>query len=439
MSFDSGFQMGTRMADNAMSQLARLREERRRDEAHATAQERDKLVNAGLRRVDDATNALSLAANAGVRNATGIKANDDEFEFANALAAQGIDVPKYDPAQASQEWRPASEREMTRLALGLAAARGDAAGVSGAQDRMRKFDIEDVDAKVAKAPMAELEKLLPQLNTNQSQYPMLYTGKGKNGYSFLTTDPDGTPGKALTMTEAQVRQLARSHFLAQAGFGTESLASLSAANKEIGEHVARWNDVTAKANTVNNTAAYYSNTDDYRRGMLGATSARLNMDKMGTPVQMLDAQGNAVVGIPVMGRNGMEFRRMETGGLRFPKQVDPAAVEKRAAALIGTPTGGLVNGKPEVFTPESAYPVAQRQLMNQGEPDAGLPVVAAPPRGAADSRRQPPVPRPALVDEDGLVRPSAGRTVNTGYGTIDARGLLRTPSYSANPTRFAPE
>ena len=382
MGFTSGFQMGTRMANDAYDQQQRDKELQMRQESHELDKKERGLRIGAAQRVEDATSALSLAASTGVRNAAGVKANDDEFEFANALAAQGIDVPKYDPTQAAQEWRPASEREMTRLALGLAAARGDATGVSGAQDRMRKFDIEDVDAKVAKAPMAELEKLLPQLNTNQSQYPMLYTGKGKNGYSFLTTDPDGSPGKAITMTEAQVRQLARSHFLAQAGFGTESLASLSAAHKEIGEHVARWNDVTAKANTANNTAAHYSNTDDYRRQALGAQNARLNMDRMGAPIQMIDAKGNAVVGIPVMGRNGMEFRQMDTGGLRFPKQVDPAAVERRAAAMIGQPTGRLVNGKPELFTPESAYPVAQRQLMSQGDPDGGLPVVAPPPRAA---------------------------------------------------------
>jgi hypothetical protein len=184
-----------------------------------------------------------------------------------AFNAQGLALKK------------ASDAELERANEGVYLAKRDLAGVSKSKELQRGYGMREITDATAKMPLAEIEKMLPQLNTNTSQYPMLYTGKGKGGYSFLSTESDGSPGKSFTMNEAQLRQLASAHALGNAGFGAESMAALNAAHKDIGDHVTKWNDATVKAATSSNTATHYAGADERDGERIGIARGALDVQR----------------------------------------------------------------------------------------------------------------------------------------------------------------
>lgn len=211
--------------------------------------------------------------------------------------------------------KKASDAEMERAAEGMYMAKRDMAGVTQSKERQRAYSIREITDTAAKMPLADLEKQLPQLNTNNSQYPVLYTGKGKGGYSFLTTEPDGTPGNAFTMNEAQVRQLASAHALGDAGFGTESLTALASAHKDISDHITKRNDVTAKTVAANNTAVHYGGADERDASRVGiaqgglalqARSANRQENPLSTKIKDFET---------AMGRPLTDQERLSVGGL----------------------------------------------------------------------------------------------------------------------------
>ena len=181
----------------------------------------------------------------------------DSYDLQNA-PAEGA-APAFN-AQGLKLGKP-SDADLERANEGVYLAKRDLAGVAQSKERQRGYGIREITDGAAKMPLAEIEKMLPQLNTNNSQYPMLNTGKGRGGYSFLTTESDGSPGKAFSMNEAQVRQLTSAHALGEAGYGAESMAALNAAHKDVFDHVTKWNDVTAKTVTTNNAAVAHANSD----------------------------------------------------------------------------------------------------------------------------------------------------------------------------------
>lgn len=125
----------------------------------------------------------------------------------------------------------------------------------------RALAIRKIGDTTAQMPLAELETQAKQLNNNNSNYPFLYLRQGKGGYTFMSKDPDGTPGKEFTLNEAQVRQLAHAHALGSAGYGVESMTALSAVHKDIADVMKNWNATTAAVATNNNTATRGANGD----------------------------------------------------------------------------------------------------------------------------------------------------------------------------------
>jgi hypothetical protein len=154
--------------------------------------------------------------------------------------------------------RLAKEKAMEQLAI----ARRDVQGLRASQQAQLDLQKNDIASEVMKMKTSELDELAPQVS--KSGYPLLYTGKSKNGYTFLKTENDGVtpiPGSEFKMTESQLRQMALAHKLGEAGFGTDALETLNKAHKDLGEHVARWNDTMTKVATVGNTATHYGNQD----------------------------------------------------------------------------------------------------------------------------------------------------------------------------------
>ncbi len=220
-----------------------------------------------------------------------------------AFNAQGLALKK------------ASDAELERANEGVYLAKRDLAGVSKSKELQRGYGIREITDATAKMPLAEIEKLLPQLNTNTSQYPMLYTGKGKGGYSFLSTESDGSPGKSFTMNEAQLRQLASAHALGNAGFGAESMAALNAAHKDIGDHVTKWNDATVKAATGSNTATHYAGADERDGERIGLAAGALRLqgrtaDRQENPLSTKIKDFEGAMGRPMTEQEKLTFAGM---------------------------------------------------------------------------------------------------------------------------------
>lgn len=175
------------------------------------------------------------------------------------------------PPPVGQDLDMAREQALERIAV----ASRDPTALRASAASQRNLRMSGLAAATMKAPLKEIESQLPALNTNMSGYPMLYTGKNKNGYEFLTTDGDGTPGKKFTLNEAQLRQLAYAHALGENGFGAEALTALQGVHKDIADHVGKWNEALTKQVTTNNQGTHFGNEDANQRitANAAATSA----------------------------------------------------------------------------------------------------------------------------------------------------------------------
>lgn len=165
----------------------------------------------------------------------------------------------------------AREQALERIAV----ASRDPNAIRASATAQRAHRQSTIAADAARRPLAEITAQLPELNTNRSGYPILYTGKDKNGYTFLTTDETGAPGQKVTMNEAQVRQFYLAHQLGEAGFGAEAMATLSAVNKDLGDHIGKWNATMQAVATTGNDATHKGNQDviEGRKARAQETSA----------------------------------------------------------------------------------------------------------------------------------------------------------------------
>lgn len=218
--------------------------------------------------------AIQNGGAAGLRSQLASYDAPDSYDLQNVpeAPAGGVQPGRFTAAQLPT--KEPSRMDMERAMMGLAISRRDMQGMRQSQANMAELQKSEIASKVMNMKTSDLEALAPDIN--MSGYPMLYTGKGKGGYTFLKTEADGKtpiPGSTFTLNESQLRQLAMSHELGSAGFGTEALATLTAAHKDIGEHVAKWNDVQVKAQQANTQSLHAANTD-----FTNATNAKTMSD-----------------------------------------------------------------------------------------------------------------------------------------------------------------
>lgn len=192
-------------------------------------------------------------------------------------------------ANIAAEFGNPAEAQRMRLAAGqeerAQAAEQRASGLYGFQeaDLRRKADVQTLVDRIAQLPTGELDTMAAKLNTNQSQLPMLFTGKNKDGYTFLTMDAKGTPGETITYTPAQVRRLAAANALFESGFGREGLAELDAVDKSLAERVGARNVATQAAVTSEQGAARLSQGDRglaIREGAMGEATGDRNLGRL---------------------------------------------------------------------------------------------------------------------------------------------------------------
>jgi len=221
--------------------------------------------------------------------------------MSGAPTATGLDVS----VPLAKGSRKRSRAETEGLLGQIALAKGDHSGYATSLDRVRVAEMGQLDDEVAKTPLADIEGLLTQTNTNQSNLPVLYTGKDKNGYEVTLLGDGSEPGGKFKLNEAQLRGLYRAQKLAEAGYGAESLAAMTGAHKEIGEHIARYNGLVSQNVQGSNTAMRYGNQDKHNADTLASQEAyRKEQGRLGWAKLQQDGAHQAAVrgGIRAQGR-----------------------------------------------------------------------------------------------------------------------------------------
>lgn len=295
-------------------------------------------------------------------------------DVSGAPTATGLDVN----VPLAKGSRKRSRAETEALLGQIALAKGDHAGYATSLDRVRIAEMGQLDDEVAKTPLADIEGLLTQTNTNQSNLPVLYTGKDKNSYEITLLGGGGEPDSKFKLNEAQLRGLYRAQKLAEAGYGAESLAAMTGAHKEIGEHIARYNGLVSQNAQNNNTAMRYGNQDRHNADTL-AENVRSNKVREGLSRQELAARererrenadyraqqtqlarlgatryelgqdGNTYALTPTMTPQGLKFERqmVNPDGIRFQKPFDPKEYAATVASLAEANGGNIKQARIE--------------------------------------------------------------------------------------------
>lgn len=244
----------------------------------------------------------------------------------------------------------------------------------------------------------------------------IITQKGKDGnpaYDIIVTQPDGSVSHVRTSV-TQMQQIAgyRSAMHADperalAGIAgiDQALATAWTAKLKDQIEIAKSDNMARYQSGMVGTKQTIADAAQVRAsGMWESAAARGALAeaaqyRLGVPVNTVDAQGNAHSLIPVRGPDGkVSYSEAPLpAGQRFPKQLpDQKAVEARAEALIGTPTGRP--GK-ETYTAETAYPAAYRMVQNAGSgaspagatilPNSALEAMRAKAKAAQNPRGMP--------------------------------------------------
>lgn len=159
----------------------------------------------------------------------------------------------------------------------IALVNNDINGFNSARNNQRTFDLDDINADVAKLTPAELKEQAQKLNIPNTQIPMLYIGETKGGYKFLTTDPTtGAVSKEFTLSDSQVRQMLAAQRMADKGFGTEAMAALAGVDKDVADHISKWNQTLQTVATSNNDALGKQDTVRLKEQELNQTAEYRN-------------------------------------------------------------------------------------------------------------------------------------------------------------------
>lgn len=328
----------------------------------------------------------------------------DQGQIDRARYSKIADIEaKYDPRAALQMRRELAnqDREDKRFSwdeqaqpIKLRAAElGLKSGERTERQGERGDMIQQLDDAVAQMPRDALEVYASKLNTNDSPYPMLYTGQTKDGFKFVTTDPaTGKPsGKEFVLNEAQLRQMASASVLGMAGYGQESIARLSSVNKEMADHIKTWNDAISKSATSENDARYKggqlaidqqkaNSADAARRATIGLAQQRAAMDRMGAAKYFEGDDGKIYASIPTMGKGGLTFQTVPVNpdgvGLKVPgrpasgTQTKPVKVPEAGEKFMVDGQLKVTDGQGGYIDPKGVMPEMRgATLKKAGIPD----------------------------------------------------------------------
>jgi hypothetical protein len=232
--------------------------------------------------------------------------------------------------------------------------RTEATGVR--EDTMLKLD-----ADAGKLTSAEIGVMAAQVNTNQTDLPLLFTGTTKGGYSFLTRDPKtGQPGgKPMTFNDAQMRDLARANLYNQQGFVREAQVLIRGVSKELAELVGINNETTAAVVRSGNDALKNQKGDENDAARLGIAregnriSSANGAQQRRKPELMVNDKGETVI----VDTNALPYGADGTStlpqGLRVPGKPEETRV---------TSEGFIVRGN-KVFAPDPKDPTKYKEVL----------------------------------------------------------------------------
>lgn len=403
--FQSGFQMGQNVYQQAAENDIRRQEMAIRQAAEARAAEEGGLRIEGLRRTRDiqrdtdaAINDRADQARLGVLNSNqsgftdasaqmlygqgGQKAVDDAASYANAENARLAlpqtnrtsltDAPVEGATPATQGtvgYRKASARDRLASDIQLARASRDINAIRAAETKASDFDWYDTHNKMTDAELAE--KYGPAFNANHALDGVLYFDPKTKTLMHKSYGAD-TPAAPLPRSTL----LNYAHAAYQMGNG--DVAAGLAAYSGLDEKQQAAAMASAKARSEQAVALHgaadkdslRTETSRHNKAIEGITSLHYStlghQQRLGAPIQAVNDRNEPVVIQSVLGKDGkVTYTEAPLpAGLRLLKQVDPARVEARAQALVGQPTGRSVNGVKEVYTNATAYDAAYNQLAN---------------------------------------------------------------------------
>lgn len=277
--FQAGFKMGGDLYDEIRRDEIAKEDLRMRQEAAARQQQQFNDQQTDRRRVDEA---YADYGRLGLPRTTGGPLRPEEGQDYDYQPVQVT------PPAGGPDADLAREQALERIAV----ATRDPNAIRASAQGQRALRQGAIATQAMRVPLKDIEPMLPQLNTNNSTYPILYTGKSKSGYTFLTTEADGSPGKQFTMNEAQLRRFYLAHTLAEQGFGAEGMNELNAVHKDLGEHVSRWNAALNTMATTGNDATHKGNQDaaELRRARAAETSAGASAALARTHGKLYDEQ-----------------------------------------------------------------------------------------------------------------------------------------------------
>jgi hypothetical protein len=380
-SFNTGFRLGNDMFNqarrNSLAQeelaMAKEREAREKErdaraaETHQQAMQESGLRLGALRRVDDATTALTNAQTLGIGLPDNQAANADMQRSAfrrSEIGEQnyGDDAPAYQaPTGLQPAYRKASDLDMNSLQSTLAAARGDVAGMEAL--RGARKDIEWTDGYGAKlkeynGSPEQIGATLTHLNQNSRSVTM---GKpDKDGFVQLSVvKPDGEAAFARLTKQDQAKLYAASSLMElnpQRAFDlmaqvNKDLATAIAAENNLNIEVAKGgNDLAYKQGSLANQGREADVKDqqlgisrekldldkkelDIKRGQANAAAQyyrdRTNAERMGAAQYFTGQDGNTYAAVPKMGPKGLTFETV---------QVNPNGVKMTRVGGAGTDT-----------------------------------------------------------------------------------------------------
>lgn len=301
---------------------------------------------------------LGLRAPRSARAATGVDATETPTPAATGLRG-GSQLPA---SGATFKPRKSLADEQDVLAQ-IALANNDIAGFNAARAAQRAYRIDDINAEVAKMTPEEIEAQSGQLNLPGTQIPVLSLGKTKGGYEYATTDPvTGQVGQRFVVSEAQRRQMVAAKRMADAGFGTESMSLLEKVDKNLAEHVSKWNQTLTSVAQSRNEAQAYDADADYK-------GRKLTIDEReaAAKVEYYKAAASGVGGgrsskaspeaqvaemERVLGRPLTEAERLKALGLSRSAQLDERekiAYPKALDALAELPEDATAAQKADVY------------------------------------------------------------------------------------------
>lgn len=365
-------------------------------------------------------------------------------DMSGAPTATGLDVN----APLAKSYRKRTRAETEGLLGQIALAKGDHAGYATSLDRVRIAEMSQLDDEVAKTPLADIEGLLTKTNTNQSNLPVLYTGKDKNGYEITLLGDGGEPDSKFKLNEAQLRGLYRAQKLAEAGYGAESMAAMTSAHKEIGEHIARYNALVSQNVQNNNTAMRYGNQDKHNTDTL-AENVRNNKVREGLSRAQLAQQAayqRASLAAQRDRRSGNLMEFVDKDGKTV--LIDTGAAPRGADGVVGLPAGLMPKTVRPQLSPAERYKLAVDYSKDSGTPlgeallqieslyaaqsggvpgagGAGNPLVIPGLQAENKARQQPaPAPRQPVQLPPAMTLRQAQEAANRTNPPRDLRGLV---------------